>query len=162
MKRCSMSFRDHWLYAALAFCALSMGSVRGDILTVQVYQGHTYFLLTGNTWTGSQDEAVSLGGNLVTVNDQEEQNFLYSTFAFDPAKYLWIGLNDAASNGDYTWISGEPVTYTNWAGGEPTLSRVEMLSRREGSELTSATALFWGELSISFHCSGRGSTGAEI
>ena len=120
MKRYSMSFHGYWLFAALAFCALSVGSAGGDILNVQVYQGHTYFLLTTNTWTGSQDEAVSLGGNLVTINDQEEQNFVYTTFAFEPAKYLWIGLNDAASNGDYTWISGEPVTYTNWAGGEPT------------------------------------------
>src|SRR5215211_6985321 len=119
MRYSPLSCGRSWGFAALAFCVVSMGSARGGIMTAAVHQGHTYFLLTTNTWSGSQEEAVSLGGNLVTVNNQEEQDFLYTTFAFNPAKYFWIGLNDATSNGNYTWISGEPVTYTHWAGGEP-------------------------------------------
>ncbi|XP_055794735.1 FRAS1-related extracellular matrix protein 1-like [Salvelinus fontinalis] len=29
-------------------------------------------------------------------------------------KPFWIGLNDSESRGRWEWVSGEPVTYTNW------------------------------------------------
>jgi len=35
------------------------------------------------------------------------------------ASNLWIGFTDQASEGTWEWISGEAVTYTNWASGEP-------------------------------------------
>ena len=30
-----------------------------------------------------------------------------------------MGLNDADGNGSWLWASGEPVSYSNWAPGEP-------------------------------------------
>ena len=32
---------------------------------------------------------------------------------------FWLGFNDAAVEGQWTWSSGESATYTNWAPGEP-------------------------------------------
>ena len=66
-------------------------------------------------------EAASLGGNLVTVNSAAENAFLVNTFALgsysgDPIR---IGFTDQAVEGTFAWASGEPTTYTNWAGGEP-------------------------------------------
>lgn len=60
-------------------------------------------------------------GHLVTVNSAAENAFLVDTFVLnghqtDP---LWIGLNDAASEGNFVWTSGQPVTYTNWYQFEP-------------------------------------------
>ena len=34
-------------------------------------------------------------------------------------RLLWIGFNDLAQKSHYTWSSGEPVTYTDWAPNEP-------------------------------------------
>ena len=64
------------------------------------------------TWEQAQAEAESYGGNLVTINDAAEQQWLQSTFG---NQWFWTGLNDAETDGNWQWASGEAVTYTNWA-----------------------------------------------
>jgi hypothetical protein len=41
--------------------------------------GHSYYLLSFDTWSNSEAEAVTLGGHLVTINDAAEQSFVYNT-----------------------------------------------------------------------------------
>jgi serralysin len=76
-----------------------------------------YTLGTAAPWTQAQAQAVSLGGNLVTVNDAAENQFLVNTFG--GAERLWIGLTDEVTEGVFRWANGEAITYTNWASGEP-------------------------------------------
>jgi len=82
--------------------------------------GHNYFLVNGNTWTLAQSVALTLGGNLVTINDAAENAWLKTNF-LDPNPTInpWIGLQDIDNNGIWNWISGETVSYLNWAPGEP-------------------------------------------
>lgn len=80
--------------------------------------GHSYYLLTSASWTDSQLEASGLGGNLVTINDEAEDTWVFENFA-TANRMLWLGLNDVSSEGLFTWISGESPTYSNWADGEP-------------------------------------------
>jgi hypothetical protein len=54
--------------------------------------------------------------HLGSINDAAEQSWLQGQFA---ASNLWIGFTDRVTEGTWEWISGEAVTYTNWAGGEP-------------------------------------------
>jgi Ca2+-binding RTX toxin-like protein len=82
--------------------------------------GHIYFLSNtalGTSWTDAQVQAIAAGGNLVTINDAAENQWLINTFG--TAESFWIGLNDVNNEGVFEWVSGEPVTYTNWAAGEP-------------------------------------------
>ncbi len=79
--------------------------------------GHTYYLLSADSWTASQSFAVTLGGNLVTINDGLENQWVVGTFG--QTRFLWIGLNDAQIEGTFVWASGETPGYTNWADGEP-------------------------------------------
>ena len=84
--------------------------------------GHLYYLLPTNSWTASEAKAVSLGGHLVTIRSQAEQNFVYTNFGNfgGVARNLWMGMRRSPSNYNlFVWASGEPVTYTNWAPGEP-------------------------------------------
>ena len=77
-----------------------------------------YRLTTGlKTWEEAQAEAVSLGGNLVTINDAAEERRLKDTFGASEA--FWIGLTDREAEGSFEWVSGEAVVYTNWASEEP-------------------------------------------
>ncbi len=83
--------------------------------------GHKYFLTTPGTWTNAQAQAVAAGGNLVTINDAAEQAWLGSTFGSNQS--FWIGLTDSeqygTTEGNFKWVSGQPITYTNWWPGEP-------------------------------------------
>jgi Ca2+-binding RTX toxin-like protein len=82
------------------------------------YKGNTYLLSSkAQTWTEAQAEAVRLGGNLVAINDWQEENWLHQTFGW--SEVYWTGLSDQAQEGSWKWASGEAVTYTNWAPGEP-------------------------------------------
>jgi hypothetical protein len=88
---------------------------------VSPINGYTYYLIDPLDWPEAEAEAVSLGGHLVTIRSQEENDWLYTTFGpYAPApEGFWIGLNDIAVEGNFVWSSGESVTYTNWNVGEP-------------------------------------------
>ena len=83
--------------------------------------GHVYYILSPSTWTAAQNMAVEMGGNLVTINNDEECDWLFDRFSFfeSAPRPLWCGLNDRDHEGQFTWINGEPVTFLNWGEGEP-------------------------------------------
>ena len=80
---------------------------------------HNYALLNNVSWQQAEDIAVSMGGNLVTIRSQAENDWLNSTFSPLAGTAMWIGLNDATEEGTYVWSSGEPVSFTNWDAGQP-------------------------------------------
>jgi subtilase family serine protease len=85
--------------------------------------GHFYWLSEARgTWYEAQSEALSAGGHLVSIHSQAEQDFLEQGFLSPTIRY-WVGLTDAndqgTTEGNFVWSSGEAVTYTNWADGEP-------------------------------------------
>ena len=83
-----------------------------------VYNGNQYlFTDPGLTWEQAQAAAASLGGNLVTINDSAEEDWLRDNFS--DAELLWIGFNDVETEGQFQWSSGQAVNYENWAPGEP-------------------------------------------
>jgi hypothetical protein len=84
--------------------------------------GHAYCLLSPATWTDSEAFAQTLGGHLVTINDGDEDQWVYNTFPVLTGilqPNLWIGFNDAAVEGNWVWASGELSPYTFWYSGEP-------------------------------------------
>jgi Ca2+-binding RTX toxin-like protein len=81
------------------------------------YDGSIYRLITAGTWEQAQTQAQSLGGNLVTINSQSEQDFLIGEFG--GSEQFWIGLTDKVTEGQFKWINGENSTYTNWSPGQP-------------------------------------------
>lgn len=109
---------------AAVFILSATGAVEAALLTgpvVNPANGHTYYLLSSNTWTDSENEAVTLGGHLTTINDADENAWVLSTFSFYGGTYkdLWIGLSDFASEGNWVWANGETSSFRNWSVGEP-------------------------------------------
>ncbi|MDB9485409.1 lectin-like protein, partial [Dolichospermum circinale CS-537/01] len=95
------------------------GTISNDDSTNPIfnYNGSQYTLTIDGTWQQAQAQAQSLGGNLVTINSQEEQDWLVSTFGGN--EELWIGLTDEVTEGQFNWASNETSTYTNWFPGQP-------------------------------------------
>ncbi len=93
---------------------LDGGSFDGPVFS---FNNNLYILSEADSWTNAQAQAQALGGNLVTINDAAENQFFLDSFG--GSESFWIGFTDAASEGTFTWVNGDPVTYTNWAAGEP-------------------------------------------
>ena len=79
--------------------------------------GHIYLLTEAKTWTEAQSEATKLGGNLVSINNAEEQQWLWKNFSI--VGNYWIGLKRNLSNNSWEWVNGETATYFNWDPDEP-------------------------------------------
>ncbi len=65
-----------------------------------------------------------------------------------------IGLNDIALEGTYVWPSGQPVTYLNWAPGEP-----NNIPNEDSTEIFTGNGL-WNDTTVSKLRFGIGETGA--
>ncbi|MFM2430657.1 MAG: hypothetical protein RLZZ511_1870 [Cyanobacteriota bacterium] len=90
------------------------------------YKGKSY-QLTNTTvrWADAVAEATALGGQLVTINDAAEQDWLRQTFGV--TERFWIGLSDREIEGEFRWNDGEISDYRNFAPGEPSNSLVNGL-----------------------------------
>src|SRR5712692_2855238 len=92
------------------------------ILDTTHYNGHTYYLISENSWTGAAAESQTLGGYLATINNQAEQDHLWNAWhnSLGTGEGLWIGLErTAVGSSVFVWMNGEPLTFTFWAPGEP-------------------------------------------
>lgn len=74
--------------------------------------GNYYSLSTSTTWQNAENQAIELGGHLVTINDAQEKDWLVQTYGNN--ELFWIGFTDQQVENTFAWSSGEPVTYTNW------------------------------------------------
>ena len=77
--------------------------------------GHAYKKIHCDSVTDATTQAAAENAYLVAINDEAENEWLDGIFG---RERFWIGLNDAAEEGQLVWDSGEPVTYTNWGEHE--------------------------------------------
>ncbi len=83
------------------------------------FEGHTYFV-SNHIVTAQQahDEAAKYGGYLVAINSWAENNFVYDYIHGTTTTFTWLGFKNLESDNDFnsfTWITGEPNTFVNFA-----------------------------------------------
>ena len=126
--------------AALALVAVSCGSV--------------YTLMNeAVSWSDANAACQAAGLQLASVNSAAENALLLTAAA---GNAVWIGGTDAAIDGTWKWSpSGTPLSYTNWASGEP-----NNYGRNEDCVHLSGTSGKWNDVNCArkfkFVCEPRG------
>jgi hypothetical protein len=116
--RCSCS-KQLLMAACVSLAGLALPiPATAAVISVDTYLGHTYYLLDEKPWLSQEAEAIALGGHLVTINDAEENAWVWDRFG-TPRTGLFFGFNDLDVEGSWEWASGEAVTFIAWRGGEP-------------------------------------------
>ena len=88
----------------------------------QEFEGHSYcvyHLERIHSWEDAAAFCEDRGGHLATITSAEENAFLYSIIRKCGLCTAYFGLSDAEQEGEWKWITGEPLDYTNWNTGEP-------------------------------------------
>ena len=86
------------------------------------FNGHYYYVYDVDTvtdWNMAQEYCEAQGGYLATITSQEENEFLYNYIHQRGYESAYFGLTDEGSEGTWSWCNGEPLSYVNWADGEP-------------------------------------------
>jgi tetratricopeptide (TPR) repeat protein len=79
---------------------------------------HLYLYVSSErTWHEARNYCALQGGYLATVQTAVENEFLYQLTGGN--SNVWLGATDEAEEGVWSWVTGEPWTYKNWAEGEP-------------------------------------------
>ena len=116
------------LVLALAFLLALIPGVSSNLLvsgnvepaTEKVtFNGRQYQLFdAGMSWTEAKAYCESLGGYLATITNEDEQKFITNLLRNGGKAYFWLGGYRVNGN-NFAWVTGEPMTYTNWDPEEP-------------------------------------------
>ena len=75
-----------------------------------------YKIVDGPSWSQAEANSVTAGGHLITFNNKDElfwvQDIILSN-PYNPKIGYFTGLNDARSEGNYEWSSGETSEWEN-------------------------------------------------
>ncbi|XP_078382502.1 uncharacterized protein LOC144665191 isoform X2 [Oculina patagonica] len=81
------------------------------------FEGYCYRkVLSCNTWSNSQGTCATLGANLPSVHNQEENVYIQSLHG---GEHSWLGLSDINSEGTFVWSDGTPLDFHYWAKNQP-------------------------------------------
>ena len=109
---------------------------------------HTYHLLSASSWEDAANAARGLNGFLSTVDDAQENQWLFDTFAsFDnQSRHLWIGLSDHDEDGYYKWHDGTPFYYNNWGDSQPSEGGDEDYVHIASTNMGNIMPVSWNDL----------------
>ena len=89
----------------------------------KVFNGHHYKVFTDEkiSWNAANVKCLAMGGHLVTITSQREEDFIDDLYTAKHDEHAWIGFLREPNNGEspFRWITEEPVIYTRWADGFP-------------------------------------------
>jgi hypothetical protein len=108
------------------------------------FNGHTYQAVDKSmTWSDAKSYCEKMGGHLVTITSESEEEFIEQLIDRHLMKHYHIGLTDDR-NSNYSWVTGEPFSYNKnikSADGEWDQYTYVLTSRKMGGTLIHV----WGD-----------------
>ena len=94
------------------------GDPDDDFTFLGEFEGHEYWISNfEETWWNARELLDEFEGvHLVTITSQEESDFLTEVFQDE---LYWIGMTDEINEGEWEWVTGEEVDFTNWYESQP-------------------------------------------
>lgn len=85
-----------------------------------VSKGHIYELYDKPTsWETAKLVCENKGCHLATITSSEEQKVIESLIRYGKRTFYNVGATNLENVNEWKWITGESMSYTNWAIGEP-------------------------------------------
>lgn len=95
----------------------------GNIELLGMNNTCSLYFINPQFMTGPQAQvyAQTFGANLISVQSAIENADLVQALSNQgyAGQVIWIGYSDAVTEGSYVWYDGAPLSYSNWAPGEP-------------------------------------------
>jgi hypothetical protein len=86
----------------------------------RAFSGKHYKLFTEQmSWHEARDQCKQMGGHLVIVKNESENNFVRSLLDDARLGSAWLGATDEKVEGKWVWVDGSEMTYANWNDGQP-------------------------------------------
>ncbi|KAL4221362.1 hypothetical protein ACF0H5_019621 [Mactra antiquata] len=110
------------LQGHLELCSSRIQQLGSRFGTVVGQFGHSCyeFVDSGISWQHAQANCVRDGGHLVAIDEQAENDYIHTFLLNHHYRPVWIGLHDTDTEEYFTWASGNPASYTNWAANRYT------------------------------------------
>ncbi|MBM55021.1 MAG: hypothetical protein CMB32_00485 [Euryarchaeota archaeon] len=111
----------------------NMDEIQGYNL-IGTFESNKYFISENSIlWEEAREISENIGGHLVTITSSEENDFIWTAVynnGLNPGGsnnyQAWIGLfqnvdspNYNEPDGGWEWVTGEEISYENWADGLP-------------------------------------------
>ena len=109
----------------LMLCSIvSYANLDDNFIYLGEHNNSTYYCSNTSdfTWHEARVAAQTYGGHLAIVDDAAENEFIRNSIMSD---YIWLGLTDENSEGNYYDVFGNSCQYYNWNAGEPNNSNGE-------------------------------------
>lgn len=95
----------------------------GNIELLGMNNSCSLYFINPQFMTGPQAQAYaqSFGANLISVQSASENADLVQALSNQgfSSNVVWIGYSDDVTEGSFVWYDGAPLSYSNWAPGEP-------------------------------------------
>lgn len=95
----------------------------GNVELLGMNNSCSLYFINPQIMTGPQAQAYaqSFGANLISIQSAAENSDVVQALANQgfASNVVWIGFGDSNNEGTFTWYDGAPITYSNWAAGEP-------------------------------------------
>lgn len=118
VKKLIESLRDRLTVKGEKATALRNPAQQGAV----AWNGHKYkYIAEKMAWHEAKAKCETMGGYLLVIDNQAEQDFVVELFKALEAKpeTVWCGVTRGRMPGEWVTVKGQKASYTNWSRGNP-------------------------------------------